>query len=478
MASYKIHIRKDKINKKGIGPIVLTYTHARAPFKFPLGIYIKVQDWDEEKVRVKKSEPNYATYNEQIENAEKRANKAIADFEAYNIEPTYDNFLKSYNAPLDDLNSFDQMYKELKQVNAIFDLPENDGLDLLVQNDFPEDQHRVEVIRAELSGEKAKKEAQASAEANLLKAWDAYLIASKKAEKSDNTLIRLPNTLNILKAYLEHAGLPLTFDTFNEEFDQGFRSYMAKHHKNYVTKEKGVLLSTTINNLKHMAAFLNWAVIKKYHTNLEFKQWKLSKPDTDMQWLNLEQIKPLLTLDLSKHVAWERTLDAWLFSAFTGLRYSDIREWRKSNVKGKFIRLRTFKTKKLVTIPLNDVTRRILAKYDGMVPVKANVVFNREIKEVLKFAGFDELVKRERTLGKRVFHYDEMPLYNAITFHSARRSMINNFIALNFNIKQMNEMTGIDLRTLATYFKKDERSLENMMDGISFLEPEALQLVA
>jgi integrase len=82
------------------------------------------------------------------------------------------------------------------------------------------------------------------------------------------------------------------------------------------------------------------------------------------------------------------TRDMFLFSCYTGLRYSDVIGLSKENIiEGKSISLRMQKTKNMVNVPLSKKAKIILNKYfslenDSIFPNRCNVTVNRDLKTI------------------------------------------------------------------------------------------------
>jgi integrase/recombinase XerD len=78
MASVKIILRTNKINKAGLAPLYLQIIHDRKSAEVSLKRYISPADWDADKQRVKKSYTGYSPLNIFLSN-EKRAYEQIMD---------------------------------------------------------------------------------------------------------------------------------------------------------------------------------------------------------------------------------------------------------------------------------------------------------------------------------------------------------------------------------------------------------------
>ena len=66
MPTFKVFVNERKVNKKGEAPIYLRIIKDRKPTYISLGYYIRLEDWDTERSRVKKSHPNSARLNNYI----------------------------------------------------------------------------------------------------------------------------------------------------------------------------------------------------------------------------------------------------------------------------------------------------------------------------------------------------------------------------------------------------------------------------
>ncbi|MBK7443123.1 MAG: hypothetical protein IPI65_16905 [Bacteroidetes bacterium] len=66
MPTFKVFPNKLKLNKNGEAPIYMRLIKDRKPTYLSLGYHIKLEDWDFEKSRVKKSHPNSARMNNYI----------------------------------------------------------------------------------------------------------------------------------------------------------------------------------------------------------------------------------------------------------------------------------------------------------------------------------------------------------------------------------------------------------------------------
>jgi len=189
-----------------------------------------------------------------------------------------------------------------------------------------------------------------------------------------------------------------------------------------------------------------------------------------LQYLSEPQLKELRNFKLPEGSSFDKTRDLWLFSAYSGMRCGDIQKWLPSHVTSEgVIKYKSEKTKKNCAVGLNDVTRSILKKYDGSLPKQNSALINKNIKEVLRKMKYDNImVNRVVSIGtKDITHV--IPLSDAITMHSAKRSFINLMISKNTQIAHLGTMIGNDVKSLMVYYKDDTSQIKKVMDEIAFI---------
>ncbi len=140
--------------------------------------------------------------------------------------------------------------------------------------------------------------------------------------------------------------------------------------------------------------------------------------------------------------------DVFLFQCFTGLRYSDVFNLRRSDIKGDHIEVTTVKTSDSLIIELNKHSKAILDKYkdvafedDKVLPVITNQKMNDYLKELAELAGIDEPVRQTYYRGNE--RIDEVtPKYALLGTHAGRRTFICNALALGIPPQVVMKWTG------------------------------------
>ena len=148
----------------------------------------------------------------------------------------------------------------------------------------------------------------------------------------------------------------------------------------------------------------------------------------------------------------------FLFSCFTGLRYSDIKELKGkhlsvSKLSGReivILQKRQHKTKEVVKVPLAEPARALLPELihpeQPVFQVRTGQVTNRRLKEIMRLAGIDK----------------------NITFHSARHTFATLASAVGISGAYLSKLIGhTDLRTTMLYIGSNEALLSNEIEKIN-----------
>lgn len=235
----------------------------------------------------------------------------------------------------------------------------------------------------------------------------------------------------------------LTFDFFDEK---GLNDYVT-----YLRDVKEMRNSTIGKQLSFLKWFLRWAFKKGVHQNNAYDSYKPKLKSTQKKiiFLTWEELNKLREFEIpAAKQALDRVRDVFLFQCFTGLRYSDVFNLRKSDIKGDHIEVTTVKTSDSLIIELNKHSKAILDKYkdvafedDKVLPVITNQKMNDYLKELAELAGIDEPVRQTYYRGNECI--DEVtPKYALLGTHAGRRTFICNALALGIPPQVVMKWTG------------------------------------
>ena len=246
-----------------------------------------------------------------------------------------------------------------------------------------------------------------------------------------------------VKNHLMNFRDELTFEFFNE---RGLNDYVG-----YLRDVKEMRNSTIGKQLSFLKWFLRWAFKKGLHQNNAYDSYKPKLKSTQKKiiFLTWEELNKLREFEIpAAKQALDRVRDVFLFQCFTGLRYSDVFNLRRSDIKGDYIEVTTVKTSDSLIIELNKHSKAILDKYkdvsfedDKVLPVITNQKMNDYLKELAELAGIDEPVRQTYYRGNE--RIDEVtPKYALLGTHAGRRTFICNALALGIPPQVVMKWTG------------------------------------
>ena len=235
----------------------------------------------------------------------------------------------------------------------------------------------------------------------------------------------------------------LTFNFFDEK---GLNDYVT-----YLRDVKEMRNSTIGKQLSFLKWFLRWAFKKGLHQNNAYDSYKPKLKSTQKKiiFLTWEELNKLREFEIpAAKQALDRVRDVFLFQCFTGLRYSDVFNLRRSDIKDDHIEVTTVKTSDSLIIELNKHSKAILDKYkdvafedDKVLPVITNQKMNDYLKELAELAGIDEPVRQTYYRGNE--RIDEVtPKYALLGTHASRRTFICNALALGIPPQVVMKWTG------------------------------------
>ena len=246
-----------------------------------------------------------------------------------------------------------------------------------------------------------------------------------------------------VKNHLTNFREGLTFEFFDE---RGLNDYVG-----YLRDVKEMRNTTIGKQLSFLKWFLRWAFKKGVHQNNAYDSYKPKFKSTQKKiiFLTWDELNRLREFKIpSNKQALERVRDVFLFQCFTGLRYSDVFNLRRSDIKGDHIEVTTIKTSDSLIIELNNHSKAILDKYkdvafedDKVLPVITNQKMNDYLKELAEMAGIDEPIRQTYYKGNE--RIDEVtPKYALLGTHAGRRTFICNALALGIPPQVVMKWTG------------------------------------
>ena len=274
-----------------------------------------------------------------------------------------------------------------------------------------------------------------------------------EAQLSPSGVVSKRNAKGRVEEYLASIGKPdLRLSEVDREFCRGFVAFLrtCKSHRG-----KETISETTARLLMYrIAAAMDKAVVEGLIPNNPFRVLEAKeKPKiraSRREFLTVEELKVLINTPCRCDIVKR----AFLFSCFTGLRYSDMKSLLWSEIhttadgKTLYIEHRQVKTKKTVTIPLSDEALRWMPKQvDGIDQVFHELkISTGTVEDVLK-----EWMK-------------DCKIDKHITYHCSRHTAATTLLTLGANLYVVSKLMGHSCIQMTEVYAKivDQKKVETM----------------
>lgn len=312
------------------------------------------------------------------------------------------------------------------------------------------------------------KTSKAKSEKGFFEIFDEFVLEESKINQWSS---RTRQKYATMKTHLYNFDSDLSLAEISDDklYDYLFYLQNELKHKN----------STTSKHLAQLMGFLKWSFLNGFLKNDSFKNFqpKYKYANKKIIFLSNSELKMLKEYNIpkeKKHL--EKIRDVFLFQCYTGLRYSDVENLKKTDVKESYIEITTLKTADSLMIELNKHSKAILEKYANQtfesnkaLPVISNQKMNDQIKELAELAGINESIRETYYIGKN--RYDEVfPKFQLLSTHAGRRTFICNALALGIPPQVVMKWTGhSDYKAMkpyidvATEIKANEMSKFNLL---------------
>ncbi|WFE85006.1 site-specific integrase [Parabacteroides chongii] len=162
--------------------------------------------------------------------------------------------------------------------------------------------------------------------------------------------------------------------------------------------------------------------------------------------------------------------DVFCFCCFTGLRYSDVYNLKKTDIKDTKIDIVTIKDVDNINIELNKYSRAILDKYKDLdikkgkaLPVISNQNYNDYLKELGQLAEMNEEMTEVWYVGSKRMERT-VKKWEVLTTHVARKTFVVNALTLGISPQVIMRWTGHnDIKAMKPYTKIVDKLKEQEM---------------
>jgi len=239
--------------------------------------------------------------------------------------------------------------------------------------------------------------------------------------------------LKMLKDYCDK----IYFEDINTDFLYKYEAFLKSKFKPGTVNQKITFLRNYINKA------IDQNLCKEYI----FRKYKLQRVISKPKFLSTDEFDILLkyyNTDISKFN--KKVLHAFLFSCYSGLRFSDIKNLKFENIRDNRIYIIVQKTNRILTIPLNNHLIELMPENTGNKYL-FKLGTNGNVNRILKHIGEDSKVNR------------------ILTFHIARHTFATISLNIGIPLVCLQSLLGHNqISSTQIYAKVIDKTLEKEME--------------
>ena len=283
----------------------------------------------------------------------------------------------------------------------------------------------------------------------LLTLGDAFEIYIEDAKANRNGIKIASSTVKVIANSYSHLKYLRMHTILISELDVDWYYEFVERSEQSGRNGEPLSMNYISTHIKKIKRVMRYAEDKGHVVNISYKSTSFKAPQETASeiYLNEEELRQIRALELSsEQYSLALTRDLFMIGAYSGLRVSDYNRLTNDNLHShngsEMLEVRCQKTKSIVVIPLHQVTKSILKKYDGSLPPPQNEqVMNRNLKALGRLCGIDGEIVVETTKGGRMRAYKRLK-YEMIKTHTARRSFCTNAYLLGMDSLDIMALSG------------------------------------
>ena len=300
-------------------------------------------------------------------------------------------------------------------------------------------------------------------ESGFFQVWDEFVYENIKEKSWKESTIK---RFWVVKSHLisMNEKNALSFSVVDKELLQIFVEHQLSQglSPNYVKK-----------NVDLLKWFLHWASLKAYLKNLDYKRYKTPGIDPAANvrpeiFLSGKELNKLIHLDLGND-SYILVRDAFCFSCFTGITFTDLKGLRQRSIKGNRLSFTPGKTSKRISLELTDPAKFIIKKYrlgsqSELFPVPLLQNYNKTLKELGRLAGIDEMIHVKYRGEMKPFRKWEL-----LTSRVSRNTFVKLGVDSGIGLEIMSDLLGYSTASLSKYYHVPEDTRNGAIKKISQL---------
>lgn len=233
-------------------------------------------------------------------------------------------------------------------------------------------------------------------------------------------------------------------------------SGMIDDFEHFLRINKNCANNAAIRYIRFVKKVVRVALAQKWLEEDPFIDKHYSRTPTNREFLTEDEVKRIMSIDLSEYTRLEQVRDTFIFCCFTGLAFADISTLTNNfiieDVNGEmWIRKPRQKTGEMSTIPLLEIPKRLIEKYKEHPTVVAKGI----VLPVISNQRMNSYLGEIATLARVKKH---------LTTHIARHTFATISLRNHVPIESISKMLGhSDIQTTQIYAKMlDECISEDM----------------
>lgn len=248
-----------------------------------------------------------------------------------------------------------------------------------------------------------------TARVDFIKFWTDEMIRQKDILKR-TTYRQQMTMLNKVENYKS----PLFFYEINQDYIKGLKAHCKSKLKNND--------STIASLIKSFKKYLHIANQKGISTPISFSEIKNKTFKGNRTFLEVTELQKLHEYWNSQFIneTHKNMLSIFLFSCFTGLRFSDVTKLKAENIIENFVVFTAEKTGKFQRVPINKTAQKFIYSNPVFSEIYTNEYFNRELKNIAKICGIRKI----------------------ISFHVSRHTFATNFLVCGGRVEHLQKLLG------------------------------------
>lgn len=226
--------------------------------------------------------------------------------------------------------------------------------------------------------------------------------------------------------------------------------------EDWLIKKIGNKVNAIWMHHKILKMIINYGIKRKVMQDNPYSDFHVKRGEPRTEALTEHEVKVLRELEFpreknNRNRGLELTRDMFLFSCYTGLRYSDtVRIEKKHIIDDEHISIEQEKTGKPVLIPINKYAKELIDKYfdkgrERIFPAKKNQVCNRDLKRIAEKCGIE----------------------TNLHFHLSRHSFGTIWANKGLNAFTLSKVMGhSSIKTTMIYVNGDINSISKQMEAL------------